>query len=656
MKIPFFRSSREESFNEDVLSSYKSSSSLKDRNETSPSRKSLKHSQSAGSLSSNLSMNENSDPLSTSFSSASSPTTTRTTRRMSQRIQSFSPRHSMRLLVNAFAALNHSQDFSEECSSNVVLAPRNVVIDFSDENETLEFFKKCENKEYTMVTSLEMRNVCYLMQRVNEFYGARTKMSKSAEKISKLKKLRKESMSVGNLDIDSSPKKKLIPEQSFLDHFPSLEKLVCTDIEKGEVNMTSYADICEYITSGTSLPHLTTIDFISSRRSVSAVGCQHLANGKISNLKTLNLSLGSGCDEVTNKIDTEGCTFIASGNLSQLTQLNLSGNPIQGTGCKYLANGNLRNLTNLELKSCRVDTNGCLFLVNGNLPNLSHLDVSYNLFVGEGAKYFGTSKALSNLVSLNLAVCDISSEVCSALASGNLTSLTYLNVSFNTIQNEGCRMLTQSSNSFPNLKELRATNCQIEADGLWHLTNGNLPKLEKLDLKSNKIQDEGCSNLSSRNLPNLTHLNLTSNMLGPLSCKYIASMHNLTRLYLARNAVGTSGCRYLSKGSITRSLEYLDLEANDIRCGGCHYLAHGTFDNLNILILLDNKIENDGFRLISESKYLTKLVELHVIGNDEKRSPRSPRSPRSAASQFAKNNIDFMELLTASNERNIQIY
>nr|CAG4718368.1 unnamed protein product [Naegleria fowleri] len=649
MKIPFFRSSREESFNsDDVFSSYKSQREGSGRDVG----KSLKHSES--SLSSTNSTTQ-SDPLSTSFTT-NSPTTTRITsqRRMSQRIQSFSPRHSIKLLVNAFAALNNNTELSFE--EKAVLAPRNVVIDFSNEKDVLDFFTKCDHKEYSLVTCLEMRNVSYMLQRVNEFYGERKKkrfFKKSAEKISRLKKLRKESMSVGNLDIETSQKKKAIPHQSFFDNLPCLEKMICMDVEKGDVSISSYADICEYITSGSTLSHLTSIDFISSRRSISTEGCLHLTNGKIPNLKTLNLSLGYGGEEVSNKIDSEGCSFLANGNLSQLTQLNLSGNPIQGSGCKYLANGHLKNLTNLELKSCRIDTNGCLFLVNGNLPYMSHLDVSYNLFIGEGAKYFGSSKALSNLVSLNLAVCDISSDVCAALASGNLTNLTFLNISFNTIQNEGCRMLAQTSKAFPNLKELRATNCQIESDGFLYLTNGNLPKLEKLDLKSNKIQDEGCSNLSSNNLPNLTHLNLSSNMLGPLSCKNIASMHNITRLCLARNAIGTSGCRYLSKGSIAQSLEYMDLDSNDIRSGGCHYLASGAFHNLNILILLDNKIENDGFRMITESQSFAKLVELHVIGNDEKRSPRSPRS---ATSQFAKNNIDFMELLTASNERNIQIY
>ncbi len=165
-----------------------------------------------------------------------------------------------------------------------------------------------------------------------------------------------------------------------------------------------------------------------------------------------------------------------------------------------------------------------------NLPALEEVNFD-SCLVGDWAlAHFADNNVVPNLVSLNLADCDLTDSGMPHLP--KLKKLKHLSLFYCNISNQGLRHLS----GMMSLETLNLDSRDISDDGLYHLRNLNL---KSLDVFSARITDIGCVHL--KRIKSLESLELCGGNVGDLGCAQLASsLKNLTSLNLGHNELITN--------------------------------------------------------------------------------------------------------------------
>ncbi|PWA39002.1 leucine-rich repeat protein [Artemisia annua] len=290
-------------------------------------------------------------------------------------------------------------------------------------------------------------------------------------------------------------------------------------------------------------------------------------------------------------------------NITSLLLLDLSGNQFTNSLMpRWIFS--ITSLVSLDLSEC--DFNGLIPSSSAhsfrNLTSLKWLHVSRNTFMNSSLVLKELSSGTgSNLISLDISICDISSTALDSLH--NLTSLLSLDLSSNLLTNVlpkslgnfcNLRDIDLSSNYFENVsltyllesffecKSPRLESLSISNSGRsGHLPNqlGQLMHMKHLDLFNNQIS--GPIPLCIGGLLLLEVLDLSSNQLNGSLPDSIGRLSFLKKLHLSQNQLNGSLPNSIGRLSLLREI---DLSSNN-------------FQNISLTSLLESFLECKSPRL-----------------------------------------------------------
>ncbi|KAI3748950.1 hypothetical protein L6452_12412 [Arctium lappa] len=299
-------------------------------------------------------------------------------------------------------------------------------------------------------------------------------------------------------------------------------------------------------------------------------------------------------------------------HLKQLRHLDLSCNDFGGIQVPSFI-GSLRNLRYLNLSISRFG--GIIPPQLGNLSELqvlglgSFYDPNYELtrndFMNSSLVLKGLSNVGSNLISLGISSCGISSSVLATLH--NLTSLFNLDLSDNQLT----KAIPKSLGNLCNLRETDMSGNRFHNTSLTYLLESffgcKSPSLESLVLQFSGLSGHLPDQLGR--LIHLVHLNLEGNRIDGIIPDSIGQLSFMRSLQLKGNLV--SGLVPYSIGGLS-SLEMLDLSYNQLN--GSISDSLGRLSKLNYLDLSSNLLTG----VVTEAHFakLTRLKYLLGSGNN----------------------------------------
>ncbi|GKD46587.1 leucine-rich repeat protein [Tanacetum coccineum] len=267
-------------------------------------------------------------------------------------------------------------------------------------------------------------------------------------------------------------------------------------------------------------------------------------------------------------------------NLTSLSVLDLSYNYFNTPVAQWIFS--ITSLVSLDLSICSFHSlNSSSNIYNfRNLTSLEMLHVRGNAFMNSTLVLKELSSVSSNLISLDISSCGISSSVLDSLH--NLTSLLSLDMSGNQLT----KKLPKSFCNFCNLKEIELSNNNFFNTSLTYLLESFF-ECKSPSLESFSIYESGLSGLLPSQLGQLVHL------------EYLQLSHN--------NIAGTI------PDSIKRLslLRTLDLRENVI-CGPIPH-SIGRLSSLEMLHLSNNQLNGS---LPNSIGQLSSLKELHFSQNE----------------------------------------
>lgn len=173
------------------------------------------------------------------------------------------------------------------------------------------------------------------------------------------------------------------------------------------------------------------------------------------------------------------------------------------------------------------------------LPRVKRLVIRGELG-DEGFTELVGSKALANLVALNVTNNSISGEAIGAIGA-NLPKVTSLVLTSNPIGDDGLGHL-RTWKHLANVEKLYLSNCELSAEGLSDFFSGfTFPKLSKLTLTDNSLEDD----------------------VAAVVTKNAARLPALKYLELVRTGIGESGVKALGKAKLS-ALRRIDVRRNDV--------------------------------------------------------------------------------------------
>ncbi|PWA76779.1 receptor like protein 50 [Artemisia annua] len=246
-----------------------------------------------------------------------------------------------------------------------------------------------------------------------------------------------------------------------------------------------------------------------------------------------------------------------------------------------------------------------------NLTSLKFLHVSGNAFMSSSLVLEGLSRVGSNLISLDIGACGVSSSVLNSLH--NLTSLFSLDLSDNPLTTT----IPKSLGNLCNLRHLDLADTYFSNTSLTSILESffecKSPSLESLSLESSQLSCHLPHQLGQ--LRNLVLLQLGNNHIAGVIPESIARLSLLRYLNLDENFI--SGPIPNSIGELS-SLELLDLSHN--RLNGSLPDSLGQLSKLNSLDISYNLLRG----IITEVHFvnLTGLKYLKGLGNSLTLRPR----------------------------------
>lgn len=183
----------------------------------------------------------------------------------------------------------------------------------------------------------------------------------------------------------------------------------------------------------------------------------------------------------------------------------------------------------------------------------------------------------------------------------NLKNLQFLDLSFNQIKSSGAYYL--GIGIFDNLQSLNLGNIELEDEGLKYISdNNNIPKLRYLNLFHNGISYKGIQYL--------------------VEAKFIK---NLSELILTENIIYDKGVKIIKEHNVWDKLNLLNLNCTGLTDISLGYLLEANMQKLEKLIIMSNKISDNGEQYINQLKnkhikviYLTKAEIEKKIEKDKK--------------------------------------
>nr|XP_043611531.1 receptor-like protein EIX1 [Erigeron canadensis] len=354
---------------------------------------------------------------------------------------------------------------------------------------------------------------------------------------------------------------------------------------------------------------------------------------QIWNLSRLEvLSLGSFYDDSYGSELTQMLNMRWLSNLHLLRHLDMSGVDLSEGGDWLQVINTLPFLEELHMSNCLL-TNVYHHVSRLNLTSLSLLDISNNFFENTSIPQWLFS--ISSLVSLDLSQCNFHGHIRSSMISfRNLTSLEVLHVSGNDFINSSL-VLKELSSIGSNLISLEIQSCGLTSSVLASLHNltslqsldmsqnqlskripksfGYLCNLRRIDLSGNKFQNMSFTSLLESILqcksPRVESLSLVySGLSGHLPDSSIGRLSFLRSLSIKENEI--SGSIPNSIGQLS-SLETLDLSDNQLN--GSLPDSLGVLSNLTFLDLSYNLLT--GVVTQAHFKKLDRLRVLRATGN-----------------------------------------
>ena len=183
----------------------------------------------------------------------------------------------------------------------------------------------------------------------------------------------------------------------------------------------------------------------------------------------------------------------------------------------------------------------------------------------------------------------------------NLKNLQFLDLSFNPIKSSGAYYL--GIGIFDNLQSLNLGNIELEDEGIKYISdNNNIPKLRYLNLFHNGISYKGIQYL--------------------VEAKFIK---NLSELILTENIIYDKGVKIIKEHNVWDKLNLLNLNCTGLTDISLGYLLEANMQKLEKLIIMSNKISDNGEQYINQLKnkhikviYLTKAEIEKKIEKDKK--------------------------------------
>ncbi len=347
------------------------------------------------------------------------------------------------------------------------------------------------------------------------------------------------------------------------------------------------------------------------KRVLTDAGLNAIANGRLSELKSLNIS---GNTMVTN----DGIRAIAK-NLTNLISLDMSYNwKVSDFGVIIISNC-LPNLQSLKLMECPNISDDSVIVIAKNLVNLKVLDISKcDMVSDEGIEALATGY-LPYLESLNIAYCSVSDDGIRFIANGNLTNLINLDISYCfMVSSDGIDALANSDN----ILQLQSLNMCGEArndDDILAISMSNkLMHLQDWNINRCGITDEGVENafLNSK----LSHLNsLHLNGCWQVSTAGIIAVANRFPL-LSSLHIGGQGSAFNDTGlGITMDrfihLQLLDVSWSDnVTDSGLAAIATKLTNLKSLNLSFCRGVQSQGLVGVIGSKNLLKLKLLDLRG------------------------------------------
>ncbi|GJW83029.1 leucine-rich repeat protein [Tanacetum coccineum] len=288
---------------------------------------------------------------------------------------------------------------------------------------------------------------------------------------------------------------------------------------------------------------------------------------------------------------------VPSLNITSLLLLDLSANPFTNSLVPQWI-FSITSLVSLDLSYCGFSSSSANTFLN--LTSLKWFHVSGNTFVNSSLVLKELSSGIgSNLISLKISYCDISSTALDSLH--NMTSLLSLDLSWNHLTN----IIPKSLGNFCNLRDIDLSYNKFQNISLTYLLECKSPHLESLSMRSSGLSGTIPDSIGRLSL--LKRLDLSYNQFNGSLPDSIQRLSLLEVLELSDNQLNGSLPDSIGRLSL---LTMLDLSFNQFNGG-----LPDTIGRLSLLKRLDLSDNLFSGSLPNSLGQLSKLEQLFISSN-----------------------------------------